>query len=267
MKERRVGNEVADVDRALKTRIFLCDFRLMRTVQSLLSMREPDLSRIASIEDNALSSSSIQDDLSSHEAAYDPHRGNDNCNNDDPNVTSKVSCFLSSTLNHRRSVNTPFDLTVDHLSGARESMDATSLHSVCSKNTEEEELTNTTVPLETTRNDSAASNAVEIDNKSERKRVEESSVNRSKPTASVSSAEDESGFSSMSSFQEVGLPSNNVAPIKGCHTEVGLPEVPLEKIRHRRWSSTPAEIQALFKRHSTSFSNTRSTTESLSVWV
>jgi len=94
-----------------------------------------------------------------------------------------------------------------------------------------------------------------------------------KPASSpVSSAEGESGFFSISSFQEVGLPASAalpITPIKGCHTEVGLPEVPLDKTRHRRWSSTPAEIQALFKQHRASIGGMpQTTTESVSVcWV
>jgi len=106
------------------------------------------------------------------------------------------------------------------------------------------------------------------------KREEKLSKSKVKPSSSpVSSAEGESGFFSISSFQEIGLPSSSSAlPItsaKGCHTEVGLPEVPLDKARHRRWSSTPAEIQALFKQHRASFGGTpQSTGESVSVcWV
>ena len=89
-------------------------------------------------------------------------------------------------------------------------------------------------------------------------------------TSATSSAEDESGFSSMSSFQEVGIPVTPLPSVKGCHTEVGLPEVPLDKVRHRRWTSTPAEMQALFKRHNAvaNFAAAQKTTKTLrELWV
>lgn len=92
---------------------------------------------------------------------------------------------------------------------------------------------------------------------------------KEKPT-SVSSAEDESGFSSMNSFHDVGLPQAPITPVKqtGCHTEIGLPDIPLDRVNHRRWSSTPAEIQAMFRRYKNTYlSNPSSTAETLSVWV
>ncbi|CAB0037611.1 unnamed protein product [Trichogramma brassicae] len=97
-------------------------------------------------------------------------------------------------------------------------------------------------------------------------------------TCSRSVTDDESGFSSLSSFQEIGLPqvqnnNNNhgsplssSSPIKktGSHTEVGLPEVPLRAaIHHRRWSSTPSEVKAMFRRHS----SINRASETMSVWV
>ncbi|KAL7307285.1 hypothetical protein TKK_0000480 [Trichogramma kaykai] len=102
-------------------------------------------------------------------------------------------------------------------------------------------------------------------------------------TCSRSVTDDESGFSSLSSFQEIGLPqvqnnnnnnrgspssssSSSSSPIKktGSHTEVGLPEVPLRAaIHHRRWSSTPSEVKAMFRRHS----SINRASETMSVWV
>nr|XP_024219818.1 uncharacterized protein LOC106681459 isoform X3 [Halyomorpha halys] len=57
------------------------------------------------------------------------------------------------------------------------------------------------------------------------------------PQPSVGSTEDESGFSSMSSFHEAG--PSNTSTTEGSHHELGLPLV--EPHRHRRWSSTPAD--------------------------
>ncbi|XP_063228613.1 uncharacterized protein LOC134534252 [Bacillus rossius redtenbacheri] len=60
---------------------------------------------------------------------------------------------------------------------------------------------------------------------------------------SLSSNEDESGFSSMSSFQEVGLPPVPPSPTPSPDPPVGLPV--LERadcsVNHRRWSSVPVD--------------------------
>lgn len=61
--------------------------------------------------------------------------------------------------------------------------------------------------------------------------------NSSTPQLSVGSTEDESGFSSMSSFHEVGLPEIRSYP------EVGLPIV---ESGHRRWSSTPVSSNSSY---------------------
>ncbi|XP_033223165.1 uncharacterized protein LOC117176901 [Belonocnema kinseyi] len=251
-------------------------FRLMRTVQSLMAMREPDLARVSSMEENGSSPSPVDhqhhNDLSLSLQSNNfvnsttlpdvsfvgssSDRGTESSNEGDCRSFCKTSSSTAETnINHLTSL----------LPGARRSLDATSLNSGSSKTTEEDEV------LPTTNNyvDSIAKREFFGSDSRRVKKVEKDVVKiRPKPSNSVSSAEDESGFSSMSSFQEVGLPSAlPFSPIKGCHTEVGLPEVPLDKVRHRRWSSTPAEIQALFKRHSGSFSNSQATTESLSVWV
>ncbi|XP_011495325.1 PREDICTED: LOW QUALITY PROTEIN: uncharacterized protein DDB_G0271670 [Ceratosolen solmsi marchali] len=280
-------------------------FRLMRTVQSLLVMREPDLARLSASQEAVasacildqgpdISSLSLQSSFANSTTLQETpmavcasgDRANDvnYCCTTDDEVGR--GAFGSGKVSNGSS-------TSAHLlnPGTRQSIDAASLNSTSSKNTEDEdgnsnsnslssnscyrEHINVSTPTSTPHNRKVK--------KSDRKEMHlkalrdwalgnsgGSVTSRPKPATSVSSAEDESGFSSMSSFQEVGLPQvANLSPIKGgCHTEVGLPEVPLEKIRHRRWSSTPAEFQALFKRHSGSFaSGGQTTAESLSVWV
>ncbi|XP_076621876.1 uncharacterized protein LOC143342168 [Colletes latitarsis] len=265
-------------------------FSLMRTVQSLLAMREPDLARISSIENNNSSPSpedhhrhnnhhneislSLQNDsfvnsttlqeTTSYTRRPSSDRGNESSSTDNDSST----CFL-------KSLNVvEVDRNLQNLlPGVRRSIDATSLNSGSSKTTEEEDglPTNNFLNVSLRELDgmfmfTPTSTPNKCNRKIEKKTKERSS--KSKPAASVSSVEDESGFSSMCSFQEIGLPSAlPISPIRGCHTEVGLPEVPLEKARHRRWSSTPAEIQALFKQHRNSFSTSQTTAESLSVWV
>lgn len=120
------------------------------------------------------------------------------------------------------------------------------------------------------------------------------SINSSRPVPqlSVSSTEDESGFSSMNSFQEVGLPLINPSPTSSyskhtssyndtqCHPstenltsqpasycgpkyqELGLPivDIPSNNCNkngvtptHRRWSSSPAETISHYSKNSASF--------------
>ncbi|XP_053973952.1 uncharacterized protein LOC128873931 [Hylaeus volcanicus] len=265
-------------------------FRLMRTVQSLLAMREPDLARISSLENNESSPSPIDhhrhnnhhnevslslqngnfvtSTTSQEGNGYTRHLGSDHGNKSSSTDNESRICFLKS-LN-----GVEVDRNLQNLlPGVRRSIDATSLNSGSSKTTEEEDglPNNNFFNVSLPQHDCAFMfTPTSTPNKCTRK-VEKKPKDRclkSKPAASVSSVEDESGFSSMCSFQEIGLPSAlPISPIRGCHTEIGLPEVPLEKTRHRRWSSTPAEIKALFKHHRNSFSTSQTTAESLSVWV
>lgn len=260
-------------------------FRLMRTVQSLLSMREPELARISSMENGDSSPSPT-----------DHHRHNNDRNDVSLSLQSSFMNSLSlqdsagyarrscsdrgnessSTDNDSRSsyAKSSNDVNRSLFPGVRRSLDATSLNSGSSKTTEEEDVLannnnsfNMSIPdhegIFTCTPSATPSRRVR---KVEKKEKEKCS--KSKPAASVSSVEDESGFSSMSSFQEIGLPQAvHISPIRGYHTEVGLPEVPLDKGKHRRWSSTPAEIQAMINKQRNSFATSQTANESLSVWV
>ncbi|XP_071870251.1 uncharacterized protein [Bombus fervidus] len=263
-------------------------FRLMRTVQSLLSMREPDLARVSSTENNESSPSPVE------HHRYDNHHnevsmtlqdgsyvnatclqeaiGYNRCSSYDhgneSNTTDNDSrCLLKSSSNIVEISQSLHDL----LPGIRRSLDTTSLNSGSSKTTEEEDL----LPNNSCYNVSISNHKriyvytpTSTPNRLLRKVEKKDKSSKSKATASMSSVEDESGFSSLSSFQEIGLPNVlPISPIRGCHQEVGLPVVPLEKARHRRWSSTPAEIRAFFKKHRGSFTTSQTTTKSLSVWV
>ncbi|XP_046492226.1 uncharacterized protein [Neodiprion pinetum] len=237
-------------------------FRLMRTAQSLLATREPDLVRVSEV---------------------DNRRAPSPCNIDGPlplqsftNSTPLCDSLLSSSdrANSRCDNDATFSRRAEPgtagclLPGARRSLDAASLHSASSKTTEttEEEDGGPRSLLAGALEREFVVKSSSTPNRRPKKPTEVGL--KTKPcTASVSSAEDESGFSSMSSFQDVGLPP---APslVKGYHTEVGLPDVPV-KVRHRRWSSTPAEMQALFNgRYNASFTAAKTGSEALKVlWV
>ncbi|XP_012543654.1 uncharacterized protein LOC105841083 [Monomorium pharaonis] len=261
-------------------------FRLLRTVESLLSMREPDLARMTPVEEGASPSPTVDhhrhndtsfsisggnfansttlQDAAAYSGCPGGGRGNESTGGQQGDSRSP-SLVKTSVAEFTRNLQS-------FAPSVRRSPDTASWNSGSSKTTEEEDI--------------VASNGTPIStlSRAAAKRLEKkestgpAGKSKVKPASSpVSSAEGESGFFSISSFQEVGLPasvvplssSSSITPVKGCHTEVGLPEVPLDKTRHRRWSSTPAEFQALFKQHRASFGGTPQTaTESVSVcWV
>ncbi|XP_029168137.1 uncharacterized protein LOC114938366 [Nylanderia fulva] len=268
-------------------------FRLLRTVESLLAMREPDLARVTPIEDNgsspsptvdhrhhdpslSLPSGNFANSTMLQEATYPPgnDHGNGAISSGQQDDSRSASFFKPSVNEFARDLQRAFAPSV------RRSPDTASWNSSSSKTTEEEDTVALAIPSNgTTSNDTPSSTLSRSAKRLEKKESSPGSLttgktsSKVKPASSpVSSAEGESGFFSISSFQEVGLPPSvavPIIPVKGCHTEVGLPEVPLDKARHRRWSSTPAEIQALFKHHRASFGGSPQTaTESVSVcWV
>ncbi|KAF7988643.1 hypothetical protein HCN44_001216 [Aphidius gifuensis] len=97
------------------------------------------------------------------------------------------------------------------------------------------------------------------------------------------SADDESGFSSMNSFQDVGIPvttatttttSTTMLPINnspGLHTEIGLPDVPIDK--NIKWPSNTIDLQLKIKNYKNEYinnnsnNNNRAKVEQRSVWV
>lgn len=265
-------------------------FRLLRTVESLLTMREPDLARMTPVEENGSSPSPTVDHHRHHDTSFSLSSSNFVNSTTLPEATASSGCSSSSRGNESSSGHqgdsrspslvktsvTEFARNLQSfMPSVRRSPDTASCNSSSSKTTEEEDI----VAL-TASSNGVTSNGTPISTLSRAaKRLEKkesaglAGKSKVKPASSpVSSAEGESGFFSISSFQEVGLPASaalSSTPIKGCHTEVGLPEVPLDKTRHRRWSSTPAEFQALFKQHRASFGGTPQTaTESVSVcWV
>ncbi|XP_018403020.1 PREDICTED: uncharacterized protein LOC108779947 [Cyphomyrmex costatus] len=263
-------------------------FRLLRTVESLLSMREPDLARMTPVEENGSSPSPTVDHHRHHDASFSLSSSNFVNSTTLQEATASSGCSSSSRGNessnsHQGDSRSPslvktsvteFTRNLQNfVPSVRRSPDTASWNSSSSKTTEEEDIIATS-------SNGVTSNGTPISTLSRAtKRLEKKESTgltgraKVKPASSpVSSAEGESGFFSISSFQEVGLPASaalSITPIKGCHTEIGLPEVPLDKTRHRRWSSTPAEFQALFKQHRASIGGMpQTTTESVSVcWV
>lgn len=263
--------------------------RLLRTVESLLAMREPDLARVTPIEDNgsspsptvdhrhhdtslSLPSGNFANSTMLQETTYVPgnDHGNESIGSGQQDDSRSASLIKPSVNEFTRNLHA-------FVPSVRRSPDTTSWNSSSSKTTEEEDTVALATPSNgTTSNGTPSSTLSRTAKRLEKKESSPGMLagkTKVKPASSpVSSAEGESGFFSISSFQEVGLPPSAavpITPVKGCHTEVGLPEVPLDKARHRRWSSTPAEIQALFKQHRASFGGSPQTaTESVSVcWV
>lgn len=248
-------------------------------------MREPDLARIE--DTSGFSTSPTADHHRHHDASLSLPNGNFANSTTLTEAGAYVGCRgnveSSGGQQNDSSLAKPMSSSVElnrnlqaFVPGVRRSPDTTSWNSSSSsgKTTEEEDTVALAVPSNgTTSTGTPNSTLSRTAKRTEKKESGSGQKTKIKPASSpVSSAEGESGFFSISSFQEVGLPSSttlSVTPVKGCHTEVGLPEVPLDKTRHRRWSSTPAEIQALFKQHRASFGGTsQPATESVSVcWV
>lgn len=251
---RRPKQSENDPDEVPADRLSQEAFRLLRTVQSLLATREPDLARVSEPEDCRLSGSPPP--LPNFAAT---------CNSVTGIAASTTTTTTTTTTGNEKSENVNCLLP-----GARRSLDATSIHSSGSSS-KTTETTEEDEPGLLDREFPPALQSSTPNRKSNKNSSSEPEPRfKPKPPASVSSAEDESGFSSMSSFQDVGLPPAP-SPVKGCHTEIGLPDVPAPKVRHRRWSSTPAaEIQALLnaRAHNSSFANPNPPSEALKVlWV
>ncbi|XP_034943526.1 bromodomain-containing protein DDB_G0270170 [Chelonus insularis] len=313
----RQNNDVADAkeknDHVPPKKLSQEAFRLMRTVESLLAMREPNLltvspsnsssspsssplassssSAVVADDDNtsnslidhsvttnsnkSTTSTSFDDGTYEEYSRFDAHEDE----NDMSNISNKLSNTLeiSTTINNNSNINNSniyyHNNTLRSCSPNVSNMllDTTSLHSASSKTTEEEDLRPPSVGrlrqiFVSTPSSTSNREIKKVDIKENgHSRFKE----KEKPVAnSISSVEDESGFSSMNSFQDIGLPLPTISPIKeGCHTEVGLPEIPLDKINHRRWSSTPAEIQAMFKKYKNGYLTNSTKVESMSVWV
>ncbi|XP_058793114.1 uncharacterized protein DDB_G0271670-like [Phymastichus coffea] len=292
---RRPKQMEVDIDDKPPEKLSQEAFRLMRTVQSLLVMREPDLARVNVQQDSALfdqqpDATSLLSLPANFVNSTALHDGGGGAVAIDESMISRKGSVNGSSKTSSQTTLVPISPAVRRQSIA----------SACAKNAEDEDRASLidlakqengeqglqsngychALPLSSTPN---AQRIKKHDGKDLHGKLlrdlalnssnEKVTTSRPKTSTSVCSAEGESGFSSLSSFQEVGLPQipvpNTPPPIKGgCHTEVGLPEVPIETVRHRRWSSTPAECHALLKRLSGSFANgTPNGTKSYSVWV
>ncbi|XP_063987234.1 uncharacterized protein LOC135167699 [Diachasmimorpha longicaudata] len=228
-------------------------FRLMRTVDSLLSMRHPDLGTVSSSSSAFSSVSSSSCASSTHENIID-----DDNNNISITQFTKAAKGASSTLIREnssiddersiKSLNSTFTTAECKITKRNESRKKSSLSSISRQLFKQTVSTTPKVkrpvkePRLTALKDDKANN--------------------------INCGDDESGFSSMNSFQDVGLPMTSVlSPMKGCHTEIGLPKIPRDKANHRRWSSTPVELQTLLKKCNNGFMPNRANAESVSVWV
>ncbi|XP_067014594.2 uncharacterized protein [Anabrus simplex] len=243
-------------------------FRLLRIVQSLLNTREPDLA-------HRLSSNCSETGSTVSNSLLVPHSGcqrNSGTSTifDLPDEKGSVN-ELPFLFNRKLSVHdhnpspllscsSPVQSSYGIL---HESLDTSSIHSSPFK-----------PPLPLDYNNTALTSGLESDfagsgskSRSSPSQNQDRSDKDSETNGYSSSSgmnkqqlsEDESGFSSMSSFQEVGLPL--VSPSSGCYQEVGLPLVdhrsspdsPLPGANHRRWNSSPVDTQTPYPRHNRSF--------------
>ena len=270
-------------------------FRLLRTAQSLLNIREPDLvQRLCPEIEHVMLPPGHASDSSHHSSLRSYVHDADDVNLD------KI-IFKSSKNQKSEHVSLS---TGSCNSLLQQSLDTSSFHSI-NCNTNNNSLTSglesafaggcrTISPLYTSSlgcpQKCKAPGAIGL----ELGYVTRSSINSSPvvPQFSISSTEEESGFSSMNSFQEVGLPLVNQSPApsfsrqsSSCnetqfqpntenltsqstaccgprYQELGLPVVDIPPNSHnkngtipthRRWNSNPAETISHYTKNSASF--------------
>ncbi|PNF27329.1 hypothetical protein B7P43_G02762 [Cryptotermes secundus] len=267
-------------------------FRLLRTAQSLLNTREPDLVQ-------RLYPEIERDTVPDHDSS-NSHRSSLSSPIHGPDEHLDTGTFPSSSNRKPESIS----LSAGSCNSLqRQSLDTSSLHSA--SNTNNSSLTSglesafaggcsTMSPTYTSslgRPRKCKASTLPV---LESGYMTQGSVNSSRPVPqlSVSSTEDESGFSSMNSFQEVGLPLINESPTSvyakhpsSCndtryhpstenltsqpasycgptYQELGLPVVDIPSNNcnkkgatptHRRWSSSPAETISHYSKNSASF--------------
>lgn len=209
-------------------------FRLLRTAQSLLNTREPDLAHISDNKDQDFLSQLAKEFPSPSPSPSRPQRA--------------TSFSINPQL-----INPPPDHRISTALNRKLSLQRTPS---CRKTNDDD------FP------DANKRNSIASIKSSSNKNMEISAEKTT--TGSVSSAEDESGFSSMNSFQEVGLPivssqldddgdlrDISVNSSDSNITQINVHESPrsLEKskliwkrselvlpLNHRRWSSTPVDV-------------------------
>lgn len=208
-------------------------FRLLRTAQSLLNTREPDL---AHVTENETKDTEFLTQIAKEFPSRHPQR-----------TTSFNYCPQLTNLSER-------DVRISTALNRKLSLQRTP-----SLRYESKKYDNNNDNYEIEKRASITSIKRHLDEKN--------------TTGSVSSAEDESGFSSMNSFQEVGLPIMNstvnedtLGDLSIESSDSNITQINMESnknldkskliwnrndfslpINHRRWSSTPVDVQTDLK--------------------
>ncbi|GLV42696.1 uncharacterized protein CBL_03436 [Carabus blaptoides fortunei] len=246
-------------------------FRLLRTAQSLIHTREPNLAHISS--DLGPKDQEFLSQLA-REFPSRPQRATSFSVNPQLISPSDRDIRISTAFNRKLSLQrTPM------LDGRRDSLrQEASKKTDVPRNLENDfSLLNDAESIGSKRSSVTSIPSVSSVKKNVEKPYFETVKGPSPKTGSVSSAEDESGFSSMNSFQEVGLPLINAsvldseAPFKNGDVSVNSSDSNITQIHmnaahsnssktldkskliwnrsdlglpitHRRWSSTPVEV-------------------------
>lgn len=241
----------------------------MRTVQSLLTMQGPDLAKIISNESGGSSPSPTSPSLlhngnfiNSTMLQQTPRAGSSNSDRvNELNGSQNDKSYCSKPSNGTTEIARNLQI---FLSSTRNSYVDSTSPSLGSSKTEEENVNGFSINTNgIVSNEQTDRTLLSLASNTATKKLEKKvlSCNSKSPLGSIGN---ESGFCSISSFQEVGLPLP-LPSIRGYHTEIGLPVV--DNSRHRRWSSTPVEIQGLLKHHRASFNGSQVSAKSVSIWV
>ncbi|KAK7868824.1 hypothetical protein R5R35_003659 [Gryllus longicercus] len=251
-------------------------FRLLRLVQSLLNVQEPDLTlRISAVSDRVSVTSSVTDHMpdtlytnSISQRSSTASSGFDMA--DDKGSVLELNSFNKKLLKHDSptSLSLSCSSPVPSTCNRSHTSDTISIHSINSTSSKTLECKNTAL---TSGLESGFAGHTNYSRKSSNftplKLDKDTELSNGYPTNGTSLkqqlSEDESGFSSMSSFQEVGVPIitppllPSSPPPSGSYQEVGLPliesQTPNNSGNHRRWSSTPVTGETQFPQPSRSF--------------
>lgn len=230
---RRARKQQHDPDEITPSKLSEEAFRLLRTVQSLLNTREPDLSsRLSGVCSSPQNPADVSSASSTVSAALDSDNSDhfqsqETLRNRTPIPPNQDKDMLQSAFGGECS---PIPgLSAAHLRDATMSLGRRRRYRTAERNSFSE-------------------------------------AKGSPPQLSISSADDESGFSSLNSFQEIGVPFSNTLPKtfgqdtnkknscqiipedhrgeNGNLEEIGLPRYDENNCKiHRRWSSTPVDNQ------------------------
>lgn len=179
-------------------------FRLLRTAESLLNTHAPDLAHVNNDTSEELKFLEQLAKEFPRSQENGTHKPDSNCTRLQlltPDEDIRISTALNRKLSLQRS-NTEFKRNSFHTSSPKPNLNNDFNGSDCGSSIYSYKLFSNN---NNNNNNNSNNNSSEVRDKGRGFKFEQENSN-SPPVSSMSSAEDESGFSSMNSFQEIGIP-------------------------------------------------------------